>query len=309
MKDNKKWVISGVLFFAALIFLVYAMLEYRDKLPVLLGSAFCFLLITGIIINQLVILFKTYQKKQTMLLESRLAEFQNELTATNQETRKAAKINAYYTKKIGEALAGFEDELIDNQHAGNTLLRRIITTQVKATKVLVKYNQLNADKTVNSVHNQYQQITQSLGNSMNNTNIELRRIGENIMMLQNVPQPVTYQRESQITPDIPAQAEAPTPPEIPAQAEVSTPPTEEKPEPQDITETLFDTEDIPQELISNELLESVEVPPLTEEEANITPMLEEPSVTETPSAIDMPEDPNAQLSPEQIAALFASSNV
>ena len=326
MKNNNKWVVSGVLFFGTLIFLIYTMLEYRDTVGLVLGASAAFLIMTGVVINQACIAVKAYQQKQKMLLESRISEIQNMLMAAGEETQKNTKANVFYTKKIGEALAGFEDELLENQRDGNALLQRVISTQTKSTKVLVKYNEKNTNRTVSSVQAQGQQITQAVAAGATSRDSELRHISENVVKLQSAPQPMMYQPMGMM-PQMPVMPQTMPMQEMPASQEMAMPqemPVAQEPVAEEVapteTEQAFADLDIQvpevsadelfQDLLSEEkeedaaaqaadsipddILESVAVPALTEEEAPAP-------------AVEMPDDPNAQLSPDQIAALFAAA--
>ncbi len=288
MKNENKNVVIGVLFCASLIVLIYTMLELRHIFLVVLGASACFLIMTGILIQQVSIAFKVYQKKQTMLLESRLTELQNQLSVMNEDSQDAAKTNGLYIKKIGEALAGFEDELLENQRRGNALMKRVITTQAKSTKVLVKYNEINTNKVVSNVHNQYQQIEQSLDSSINTTNAELRKIGDNIMLIQRVPQTVI----SQSMPGMPSETLVQ---EIPAMSQAET----------SVVETPVEqVVESPKEA-SVELMEEMPVEQVAEavEEVQAAEPVEEAKA----AAVEMPADENAKLDADQIAALFAAT--
>lgn len=332
MRGEQNNVVPGVLFCASLIAWIYVMLEYRQTLWMVGGASAFLLVMVGIVISRVSVAWKNYQKKQSMLLDSRLTELQNQLMAANEESRESAKTNTYYTRKIGEALAGFEDELIDNQRKGNELMQRIITTQVKSTKVLVKYNEKNSSKVAGDVYNQYSQLEKTMDKSISNTNAELRRIGENIMLMQRAPQAVMYQS----MPQSPVEPVAPTMPAAPADI-VSDPVTEETPDmafleaenvvPDDIQENMTTgQEEHPLEdtTIPDDILDMAAIPELTEEEAKLTAKHVADSVTEAmrepeteatapepeteaaAPAVEIPDDPNAQLSPDQIAAMFAS---
>ncbi len=214
MKGNNRSIFYGVLYVASLIYLVYAMLEFRKEL-VVLGSAVALnLFMTGIVVNALAVFVKNYQQKQNMLLESRLSELMTQMAGADPDEDGellALKENTHYIKKIGEALGGFEDELIENQRKHNALLQRVITTQTKATKVLVKYNEINANKIVSGVNGQTRQLEESLNDqtqalekelsgltsgiektmsdNLGNVNMEVRRIGENVIRIANTPAP------------------------------------------------------------------------------------------------------------------------
>ena len=214
MKGNNKGIFYGVLYVASLIYLVYAMLEFRKEL-IVLGSAVALnLFMTGIVVNALAVFVKSYQQKQNMLLESRLSELMNQMSGEDGDENSeilALRENTHYIKKIGEALGGFEDELIENQRKHNALLQRVITTQTKATKVLVKYNEINANKIVSGVNAQTRDISENIGNqtaafekqlsglssglektvadNMGNVSGEVRRIGENVIRIANQPAP------------------------------------------------------------------------------------------------------------------------
>ena len=314
MKNENKNVVIGVLFCASLIVLIYTMLELRHIFLVVLGASACFLIMTGIMIQQVSIAFKVYQKKQTMLLESRLTELQNQLSVMNEDSQDAAKTNGFYIKKIGEALAGFEDELLENQRRGNALMKRVITTQAKSTKVLVKYNEINTNKVVSNVHNQYQQIEQSLDSTINSTNAELRKIGDNIMLIQRIPQTVISQPMPEVTSEMAVQ-EAPAM----SQAEAS---VAEIP----IEQTVESMEEAPVELVEEMPVEEAKAEPAVEMPADENAKLDADQIaalfaaTEAPvaeaepveevkaePAVEMPADENAKLDADQIAALFAAT--
>ena len=323
MRGEQNNVVPGVLFCASLIAWIYVILEYRQTLWMVGGASAFLLVMVGIVISRVSVAWKNYQKKQSMLLDSRLTELQNQLMAANEESRESAKTNTYYTRKIGEALAGFEDELIDNQRKGNELMQRIITTQVKSTKVLVKYNEKNSSKVAGDVYDQYSQLEKTMDKSISNTNAELRRIGENIMLMQRAPQAVMYQS----MPQSPVEPVVPTMPAAPADT-VSDPVTEETPDmafleaenvvPDDIQENMTTGQEehlLEDTTIPDDILDMAAIPELTEEEAKLTAKHVADSVTEAEAApapdlsapaVEIPDDPNAQLSPDQIAALFAS---
>lgn len=293
MKNDNKNVVIGVLFCASLIVLIYTMLELRHIFLVVLGASACFLIMTGILIQQVSIAFKINQKKQTMLIESRLMELQNQLVTSNEEMQNETRTNTFYTKKIGEALAGFEDELLENQRRGNALMKRVITTQAKSTKVLVKYNEINTNKVVSNVHNQYQQIEQSLDSNINSTNVELRKIGENIMMIQRIPQAAAHQEISQMV------SEMPVPPA--GLAEEETGQVTVEPVIQDALETYVD------EMALQPEPTIVAAEPVQEETEPAPAAEAVQEKTEAEPAAEMPADANAKLDPDQIAALFAAT--
>ena len=321
MRGEQNNVVPGVLFCASLIAWIYVILEYRQTLWMVGGTSIFLLVMVGVVISRVSVAWKSYQKKQSMLLDSRLTELQNQLMAANEENRESAKTNTYYTRKIGEALAGFEDELIDNQRKGNELMQRIITTQVKSTKVLVKYNEKNSSRVAGDVYDQYSQLEKTMDKSISNTNAELRRIGENIMLMQRAPQAVMYQS----MPQNPVEPVMPRMTAAPVDADVATTMDEATDMPflaadnavsEDVQEDMTTGQEersLEDPAIPDDILDMAAIPELTEEEAQMTAkhvadgVTEATAVSESPApAVELPDDPNAQLSPDQIAALFAS---
>ncbi|MDE5966995.1 MAG: hypothetical protein K2G89_09210, partial [Lachnospiraceae bacterium] len=195
MKQKNGAVVTGVLFFASLIVLIYTMLEFRSQLLTVIGASACFLIMAAIVISQLSIAIKAYQKKQNLLIENRLTELQNRLLESGEESQEAANMSAVYVKRISDRLAEFEEELLNYQRKENVLMQRIISTQTKAAKVLVKYNDRNTKSLVSSASHQYEQLEKSLDSSIQHTVEELRKIGETVTMIQQAPQPETLTPE------------------------------------------------------------------------------------------------------------------
>lgn len=306
-KKNKRWIYGAMGFTASLLVLIYCFLSFKSNLILIVSVGLVFLLMTYIMLNELNRMINMNSKKQSMLLDTRLSELQNGLQTINHENLRLAKATYIMSKRTSEALASVEDLLAESTDETSTLIKQSIIAQNKAAKVMIKYNDVNTNKiissqgekscsstmketakqlnessqallqSINEIENQYNKIRDILDSKLTQTNLELHAISENI-----------------------TQMTLPLPESIMGEVPVMNLSTEETPAPA----VALEAASVPEEISAPELVsvsEQISAP----ESVSVSEQMPAPEPVSVPEPAAS-ADPNKQLSPEEIAALFAS---
>ena len=275
-------------------------------------------------------------------LKDYINDISEQLEAMNGTQAQLGKATFLYTKQAAQAVATLENNYIESQEALYRNLSSLSNAQNKATKLMIKYDQSNTTKVISTIKELRNQLSdtmiqgfdqiqpnnaeviaaledivdylksqpvgpdQTLSLQLNNVAHELQNISSNIqhfqMPVQNIVQAAPVQSSEAQT----ASAQASEMPAAPAPS-ISNQPA-----------TLVDTTEATDDLLTNSdiaaLFDEVNANIQAEvtEQATLSDIVSEVIAEETnPVQPDLPgtisEDPNKQLSADEIAALFAAA--
>lgn len=369
-KQDNKLAISVVAALTAGIALIYTLIMYRTIIFAVAGVSIIFL-ITAFILTQNIITFVTIKNKSMNVhIKNCVDDISSQLEAINGVQTQLGKATYIYTRQAAQKVATLENNYAESQAVLYKNLASISSRQNKATKLMIKSDQNNTVKLIDSikdVHNKlnetmingFDQIQpnnteiitvlesiadylknqagsyeQTLGIQLDNVANELQNISNNIQNVQAPAANIIQSVPAAAEPDIPISAD------YTEQTEVLTTEITE-----DIPNDDIPAEDVPAESSIDDYLtentitfeeniakdntavepaapsieEAVAEDTVTEEEEEEQEQAFSPTFTvvgkadddtehdSLPSPADIPDDPNKQLSADEIAALFASA--
>lgn len=313
-KHENKLAFSVLATLTTLLVLIYVLIMYREFLFAVMGVSILFL-ITSFILTQNIIAFSISKAKSTdTQIKTCIDDISAQLDALSGAQAQVGKATFLYTKQAAQSVTALESHYTESQAALYKSLVSLSNAQNKATKLMIKYDQSNTTKLISSIKDMRNHLSetmiqgfdqiqpnnseivsvleditnylksqpsgldQSMGIQLNNVAHELQNISNSI---QKVQMPLQT--------NIVNTATAPTATiETPAVPEVAEDTNLEEPAIEDIAIEESETEEIP---VTEAVVEE--------------PVVEEP-VAEAP-AVPLSDDPNKQLSADEIAALFAAA--
>ncbi len=322
--------------------LIYTLIMYHHIIFAVMGMSLIFL-ICAYLLTQNVIAFNLAKSKDmNNQLKDYINDISEQLETMNGTQAQLGKATFLYTKQAAQAVATLENNYIESQEALYRNLSSLSNAQNKATKLMIKYDQSNTTKVISTIKELRNQLSdtmiqgfdqiqpnnaeviaaledivdylksqpvgpdQTLSLQLNNVAHELQNISSNIqhfqMPVQNIVQAAPVQSSEAQT----ASAQASEMPAAPAPS-ISNQPA-----------TLVDTTEATDDLLTNSdiaaLFDEVNANIQAEvtEQATLSDIVSEVIAEETnPVQPDLPgtisEDPNKQLSADEIAALFAAA--
>lgn len=322
-KKQTNWIAAALLTAAMFIATIYCILVYRDSVLIVgiasllfLGSAFwLFLSIAGLITSSQPAKPSVGEEQRERMNYEGMKLQGEELIRLVNTLGKGTYINS---KHSAERLDKLLAQYAKTQQANEQMLQTLIAEQTKAAKYQVKYNQSDTGKIIAALNSQCSRLNDSLSQcvtsiqnksiqmpapqdnsgiseSLHALSLELERINSSIQALQlqlnAVPQPmptaVTQIPAAEVQTAIPE-------PQMPVTESQTAVPELQMP----VTEAPVQAEELEESAPV-----SSPVPEASTEAA--AAILEEPeSVIDTSSIIS--GDSNKQLSPDEIAALFAA---
>ena len=301
--------------------LIYTLIMYHDIFFAVVGMSALFL-IFAFILTQNIITFTTMKNKSlNVQIRDCVDGIANQLEAMNGVQAQIGKATFLYTKKAAQTVATLENNYTESQEALYKNLVSLSNAHNKAAKLMIKYDQSNTTKVISTIKDLRNQLSdaviqgfdqiqpdnseivdtlgeivdylksqsgsmdEAMGLQLTNIAQELQNVSNSIQKIQFVapemPQPI-------IQSDPAAQAVEPAEPEM---AEADTGFTE--PESNEIESGIdaAEPEAIPTETIEPEEIQADSMEPEEIQADSIEP-----------------KDPNAKLSDDDIAALFAASD-
>lgn len=325
--------------------LIYTLIMYHDIFFAVVGMSTLFL-ITAFILTQNIITFATMKNKSlNVQIRDCVDGISNQLEAMNGVQAQIGKATFLYTRKAAESVATLENNYSESQETLYKNLVSLSNAHNKATKLMIKYDQSNTTKVISTIKDLRSQLSdamlqgldqlqpdntevvdtlseivdylksqsgtmdQAMGEQLTNIAQELQNMSNNIQKIQFVapemPQPMA--QSIPVTQPVevtePEMAE-PTENILSAAADIQE--AEETPD-ISMTETVAELSETDVAEQESDLTESaVDV---TEPESDLTESAVEVAEPEAaPTEISIPKDPNAKMSDDEIAALFAASD-
>ncbi len=326
--------------------LIYTLIMYHHIIFAVMGMSFIFLVCAYILTQNVIAFNVTKSKDMNNQLKDYINDISQQLESMNGTQSQLGKATFLYTKQAAQAVATLENNYIESQEALYKNLSSLSNAQNKATKLMIKYDQSNTTKVISTIKELRNQLSdtmiqgfdqiqpnnaeviaaledivdylksqpvgpdQTLSIQLNNVAHELQNISSNIqhfqMPVQNVMQTTPVQTTetqavSVLTNEVPASPVQ----SVPVQSDTSV----------DTTETMDDlltNSDI--SALFDEVNKNIQAE-VTVEQATLSDIVSEVIKEETGTeninnTADTPllsEDPNKQLSADEIAALFAAA--
>lgn len=334
-KQENKLALSVLTTLISGIALIYTLIMYHNIIFAVMGMSLIFL-ICAYILTQNIIAFNI---AKTKTMNNQLKEYINDISEQlenmNGTQSQLGKATYLYTKQAAQAVATLENNYVESQEALYRNLTSLSNAQNKATKLMIKYDQTNTTKVISTIKELRNQLSdtmiqgfdqiqpnnaevigaledivdylktqptgpdQTLSIQLNNVAHELQNISNS---MQHFQMPV-----SNVTQTVPLQKTTPIVETTPSISEVSVADTSlaAGTVPMD-SSTSPATDSGNNDLLTNDdiatLFEALEEPE-AETPAMEVPEIKEPVMATAPIA----EDPNKQLSADEIAALFAAA--
>lgn len=320
--------------------LIYTFIMFPKMIFAIAGVSLVFIVASFILTQNILAYASDREKSINNTMKDGVDYITNQMEAMNASQSQLDKATFLYTKQVAKTLSTLENNYLESQEALYKNLTEISNTQNKSTKLMIKYNQSTATKMISTMKDLRNQLSetmiqgfdqiqpdnediietlkdivnylktqssgmeQSMGIQLNNVAHELQNISSSIQRVQ-VSMPAMSQAPVQpVTPTITqeAAATATTIAETPATQETAVLESTVTNSDSVSLDTSVTTESIPDlDIETSGDNEASDTSGLSLDEAVATKD-EEPSTLETPS-----EDPNKQLSPDEIAALFAAA--
>lgn len=341
-KTSKSWIAAGLLTIVATITTIYCLLEYRNTV-LIVGISSLFLLASAFwLFLSLSKLEKTTptpsvgeEQRERMNYEGMKLQGEELIRLMNT----LGKGTYVYSKRSSEHLEQLLNQTLQSQQANEALIQTLIQEQTKTAKFQVKYNQDDTSKLISALSDNCKQINRNLETcidaiskpdtntassqmvtaSLSDLSKELARINSSIQALQiqltasvqqSVMHPVSESKPvttlAEETPVVePPVAETPIT-EIPAteaQAELPSPEENAMFSQDDIDSLLANITGSAESETESASVSESEPEPIAEQEV-LTPEEATPPSNDVSSILS--DDPNKQLSPDEIAALFAA---
>ena len=336
-RQDNKLALSVLTTLISGIALIYTLIMYHNIIFAVMGMSLLFLICAYILTQNIISFTLAKNKMMDDQLKDYINDISEQLVTLNGTQTQLGKATFLYTKQAAQAVATLENNYIESQEALYRNLTSISNAQNKATKLMIKYDQSNTTKVISTIKELRNQLSdtmiqgfdqlqpnngeviaalediveylksqpvgpdQTLSLQLNNVAHELQNISNNIQHFQipvhNVAQTALVQTATPaVTETVPTDViETPTS-EVTNNTEI---------------DGLLSNDDI------SSLFDSLEMPDMEEniiEEPIAEPAIEqatEATNAETPITENITppvtEDPNKQLSADEIAALFAAA--
>ncbi len=338
-KQENKLALSVLTTLISGIALIYTLITYHHIIFAVMGMSLIFLICAYILTQNIIAFSLAKTKASNNQIKEYMQSILEQIEAMNGTQSQLGKATYLYTKQAAQTVATLENNYLESQEALYKNLSSLSNAQNKATKLMIKYDQNNTTKLISTIKELRNQLSdtmiqgfdqiqpnnaevintledivnylksqptgsdQTLNIQLNNVAHELQNISNNMQHFQ-MPMPNTasiVQSNTMVTETAPV-TEA-----------ISMP---------DASTTMMNSSN--EGLLTNDdiaaLFASMEPEPMHE---NPTPQQEEtftPTFTvvgksdnyvnesESASNTGMNEDPNKQLSADEIAALFAAAD-
>ncbi len=338
-KQENKLALSVLTTLISGIALIYTLITYHHIIFAVMGMSLIFLICAYILTQNIIAFSLAKTKASNNQIKEYMQSILEQIEAMNGTQSQLGKATYLYTKQAAQTVATLENNYLESQEALYKNLSSLSNAQNKATKLMIKYDQNNTTKLISTIKELRNQLSdtmiqgfdqiqpnnaevintledivnylksqptgsdQTLNIQLNNVAHELQNISNNMQHFQ-MPMPNTasiVQSNTMVT---------------------ETAPVTEATSMPDASTTMMNSSN--EGLLTNDdiaaLFASMEPEPMHE---NPTPQQEEtftPTFTvvgksdnyvnesESASNTGMNEDPNKQLSADEIAALFAAAD-
>lgn len=327
-KQNNRLALSVLAALATGIALIYTLIMYHDIIFAVAGMSVLFL-ITAFILTQNLIAFSTMKSKSMNVhIKDCIDDISSQLEAINGSQSQIGKATYLYTKQTAQVITRLEDNYAESQMTLYKNLSSLSNLQNKATKLIIKYDQSNTTKLISTIKDLRNQLSETLIQGFDQiqpNSAEIISVLEDIvtylksqpdginetmgLQLNNIAHELqNVSGQNDITDQAAAELSEPEDTSIPENDSSSATPTTDK-NPNDMLS--------PDEIAA--LFAAAEPTPDKEKEASFTPTFtvvgksepEEERSSETHITSDvntLDENPDKQLSPDEIAALFAAAD-
>ena len=282
MDKGKRFSVQVLLFMASCMLEGYFFMEYR-MMPIVLGvGAVLVLAATYVLANTL---WSEYEKQQELKRQEQQPQENEQMEEHWKEIEKIQKAMYVATKRYADDVKKGIDEIKAELEEGRNFSKQQAEEVLKSgegvVKLLIRYNRLDAQKIAGFHKKQYQTITKTVVEAIENSTETFKQDLE-----KNMAAMKTAKSETSFVAEEPTSIPEPKPIiEEPAPI----------PEPEDPNKMMS-----PEDIAA--LIAATNAPSEPEAAAEPEPIIEEPA------PIPEAEDPNKMMSPEDIAALLASMN-
>lgn len=327
-KQNNRLALSVLAALATGIALIYTLIMYHDIIFAVAGMSILFL-ITAFILTQNLIAFSTMKSKSMNVhIKDCIDDISTQLEAINGCQSQIGKATYLYTKQTAQVITRLEDNYAESQMTLYKNLSSLSNLQNKATKLIIKYDQSNTTKLISTIKDLRNQLSETLIQGFDQiqpNSAEIISVLEDIVTyLKSQPDGINETMGLQLN-NIAHELQ-----NVSVQNDITNQAAVELSEPEDISIPENDspsvtplTDKTPNDMLSPDeiaaLFAATEPAPDKEKESSFTPTFtvvgksepEEERSSETHITSDvntLDENPDKQLSPDEIAALFAAAD-
>lgn len=297
-KHDNKLALSVLTTLIAAIALIYTLIMYRNIIFAVIGTSVLFLITAFFLTQNLIAFSNAKHKASNQQIKNYVDDIAMQLDAMNNVQSQLGKATYLYTRQAAQAVSVLKDNYSESQSALYKNITTLSNMQNKATKIMLKCDQSNTVKVISAIRDMRNNLNETMiqgfdqlqpnndemivmlteivnylkahsGNIDQALSMQLNNVAHELQDISNSIQ--GNEMTSDITKEIPMQME-----------DVVTNNSIEEPieEPFSPTFTVVGKSD--------------------EED-----LMEEPEPV--PTVEDMTDNPNKQLSPDEIAALFAAA--
>ena len=346
-KQENKLALSVLTTLISGIALIYTLIMYHNIIFAVMGMSLIFLICAYVLTQNIIAFNVAKSKNMNNQLKEYINDISEQLETMRGTQSQLGKATFLYTKQAAQAVATLENNYLESQEALYKNLSSISTAQNKATKLMIKYDQSNTTKVISTIKELRNQLSdtmiqgfdqiqpnnaevvsalediveylksqpavpdQTLSLQLNNVAHELQNISNNIQnfqipvqnVVQTIPTPIS-ENDSLGT----FEATLPTEEMNDTASTENTEVEELSNEETVINEAVLEEPAITESTYEESLSEEVLTEESTLEEVAIEePVIEETLTEETVAVTPVSDDPNKQLSADEIAALFAAA--
>ncbi len=346
-KQENKLALSVLTTLISGIALIYTLITYHHIIFAVMGMSLIFLICAYILTQNIIAFSLAKTKASNNQIKEYMQSIVDQIDAMNGTQSQLGKATYLYTKQAAQTVATLENNYLESQEALYKNLSSLSNAQNKATKLMIKYDQNNTTKLISTIKELRNQLSdtmiqgfdqiqpnnaevistledivnylksqptgsdQTLNIQLNNVAHELQNISNNMQHFQMTTASIapTVQPTAPIPEAVNITEGTPIPETAPVAETIASLATDSGMDNlltnDDIAALFAEAEPVPTNNMANETQEEPAFTPTFTVVGKSDEYTNEPK-TRTDSNTN--EDPNKQLSADEIAALFAAAD-
>lgn len=142
--------------------LIYTMIMFHNFIFAVLGVSTLFLLAAFILTKNLISFYAVKNNSLNVQLKNYMNDISSQLEAMNGSQSQIGKATYLYTKQAATAITTLENNYITSQDTLSRNLASLANVQTKATRLMIKYNQNNTNNVISSIKDMNSKINTTI---------------------------------------------------------------------------------------------------------------------------------------------------
>lgn len=161
-KQDNKLALSVLATLTAGIALIYTLIMYHNFIFAVAGMSILFLITAFILTQNLIAFSTMKNKSINVHIKDCIDDISAQLEALNGAQSQIGKANYLYTKQTAQVITRLEDSYADSQMTLYKNLAAISDLQSKATRLMIKYDQNNTTKLVSTIKDMRNHLNETM---------------------------------------------------------------------------------------------------------------------------------------------------